>query len=96
MCVAPCLLVVPLPGLMCEVMVSYVACLPSGRASWFIYWSHDGLFFSVCGGFGEFSMFLSCWENEGSSERRDCELQIVVDSVLIYASEFGVYRSCVY
>ena len=34
-------LVVPLSRLMCEVIVLYVACLPIGRASWFMYWSHD-------------------------------------------------------
>jgi hypothetical protein len=28
--------------LMCEVMVSYVVCLASGKASCFMYWSHDG------------------------------------------------------
>jgi hypothetical protein len=40
-CVAPCFLVVPLFRLMCVVMVSYVVGLASGRASWFMYWSHD-------------------------------------------------------
>ena len=40
-CVAPCFLVVPLSRLMCVVMVSYVVGLASGRASWFMYWSHD-------------------------------------------------------
>ncbi len=35
--VAPCFLVVPLSRLMREVMVSYVVCLASGRASWFMY-----------------------------------------------------------
>ena len=24
----------------------------------------------VCGGFGKFSMFLGCWENESGSKRR--------------------------
>ncbi len=40
-CVAPCFLFVPLSRLMCVVMVSYVVCLESGRASWSMYWSHD-------------------------------------------------------
>ena len=39
--VAPCFLVVPLSRLMCEVMVSYVVCLPSGMSSLFMYWSYD-------------------------------------------------------
>ncbi len=47
MCVAPCFLVVPLSRLMCEVIVSYVVCLPSGRDSWFMYWSHDVCIFWV-------------------------------------------------
>ena len=47
MYVAPCVVVVPLSRLMREVMVSYVMCLPSGRASRFMYWSHDGFFFYV-------------------------------------------------
>ncbi len=47
MCLAPYFLVVSFSMLMCEVMVSYVVCLPSGRASWLIYWSHDGCIFCV-------------------------------------------------
>ena len=43
--VAHCFLVFPLSRLMCEVMVSYVVGLASGRASWFMYWSHDGCIF---------------------------------------------------
>jgi hypothetical protein len=39
--VAPCFVVVPLSRLMCEVIVSYVVCLPSGMDSWFMYCSHD-------------------------------------------------------
>ncbi len=38
--VAPCVLVFPLFGLMCEMMISYVVCLASDIASWFMYWSH--------------------------------------------------------
>ena len=64
MCVAPRFLVVSLSKLMWEVMVSYVDCLPNGRASRFMYGSHVGCFFSfICDGFGEFSMFLGCWKN---------------------------------
>ena len=48
MYVAPCFLVVPLSRLMCAVMVSYVVCLPTGRASWFMYWSHGGCIFMFC------------------------------------------------
>ena len=33
---------VSLSRLMWEVMVSYVVCLASVMASWFMYWSHDG------------------------------------------------------
>ena len=43
--VAPCFLVFPLSRLMCEVMVSYAVCLASGRASWFMCWSHDECIF---------------------------------------------------
>ena len=43
--VAPCFLVVPFSRLTCEVMVSYVVGLVSGRASWFMYWSHNGCIF---------------------------------------------------
>ena len=46
--VAPCFMIVRLSMLMCEVMVSYVGCLPSGRASWFMYWSHDGYICLFC------------------------------------------------
>jgi len=45
--VAPCFLVVPLSRLMCEVMVSNVVCLASGRASRFMYWIHYGCMFCV-------------------------------------------------
>ena len=45
--VAPCFLVVPLSRLMCEVMVSYVVCFASGRASRFMYCSHNGCIFCV-------------------------------------------------
>ena len=34
---APWFLVFPLSRLMCEMIVSYVVYLPSGRASWFMY-----------------------------------------------------------
>jgi len=40
-CVAPCFLVFPLSRLMCVVMISYLVDLASGRAAWFMYWSHD-------------------------------------------------------
>ena len=57
---APCFLCVRLSMLMREVMVSYVVCLPSGRASWFMYWSHDvcilGVLCVVCLG-----NFLCSW-----------------------------------
>ena len=41
MYVAPCFLVFPLSRLMCLVIVSYVVCLSSSRASWFMYLNHD-------------------------------------------------------
>jgi hypothetical protein len=56
--VAQCFLVVPLSRLMCEVMVSYVVCLPSGKASWFIYGSRDRCFFLYVVGLGS---FLCTW-----------------------------------
>ncbi len=40
-CVASCFLVVPISMLMCVVMVSYAVGLVSGRAPWFMYWSHN-------------------------------------------------------
>ena len=40
-------MVVPLSMLMWEVMASYVDCLPSGRASWFMYGSHVGYILCV-------------------------------------------------
>ena len=47
MCVAPRFLVVPLSELILEVMVSYVDCLPSGRASWFMCGSNVECIFCV-------------------------------------------------
>ena len=43
--VTPCFLVVPLSRLMCDVMVSYDMRLASGRASLFMYSSHDECIF---------------------------------------------------
>ena len=60
MCVAPCFLVVPLSKLMWEVMVSYVICLPSGRASVFMCGSHDGCLFFVLYVVG-LGRFLCSW-----------------------------------
>ena len=62
--VDPSFLVVPLSRLMCELMATYVVCLASDRASWFMYWSHDGcIFVFYMWWFGKFSMFLGCWES---------------------------------
>ncbi len=47
MCMAPRFPVVPLSMLIWEVLVSYIDCLPSGRASWFMYGSHVGSIFCV-------------------------------------------------
>ena len=58
--VAPCFLVVHFSRLMYEVMVSYVVCLASGRASWFMYWSHDGCIFFVLHVVG-LGSFLCSW-----------------------------------
>ena len=59
-CVAPCFLVVPLFGLVCVVMISYVVGLASGRASWFMYWSHDMCIFCVLCVVG-LGSFLCSW-----------------------------------
>ncbi len=58
--VIPCFWVVLLSRLMCEVMVSYVVCLASGRASWFMYWIHYGCIFFVLYVVGLWS-FLCSW-----------------------------------
>jgi hypothetical protein len=46
-CVAPRFMAVPVSMLMWKVIVSYVDCLPKGRASWFMYGSHVGCIFFV-------------------------------------------------
>ncbi len=76
MCVAPRFLVVPLSELMWEVMVSYVDCLPSSRASWLMCGGHVECIFCVLYvkalGFYVLwiSMFLGCRKNLGGYERR--------------------------
>ena len=57
---APCFLVFPFSRLICEVMVSDVVCLASGRASRFMYWSHDGFIFCVLYVVG-LGSFLCSW-----------------------------------
>ena len=59
--VAPCFLVVPLSRLMCEVMVTYVVGLAIGRASWFMYWSHDGCILFVLYEVDLGSVLCSCF-----------------------------------